>query len=1312
MASNGSQAEDFLKGPLYIYDLPSKLLSNLTPKSYAQVIAPSTIDVVTPIATESPERDINTIPTSNSCTLCQISFPSVQERRDHARSDHHRYNVKAQLRGNRVLTESEFTKAIGDIDESISGSESSESDEDEFEPHPSDSNLVALLKKQARISQEAEREAPREKSAFSRQPMIWFSSPDLPPNTAVGVYKALFSNEEQDEPEHIVDSLRRKQLEPIRRVNNAENVAATHNGPHIFMCMIGGGHFAAMVIALAPEIQKRHGGIEERQARVLAHKTFHRYTTRRKQGGSQSANDSAKGAAHSAGSSLRRYNEAALENDIRTLLKEWRSMIDTAQLIFVRATGNTNRRTLFGSYEGQVLRNNDIRLRNFPFSTRRATQAELMRCFKELTKAKVSQIDEAALAAAQNKQREASAKASKPSAQPKTPKLSEEEEAAMLHTSQIQALIRRSKAPALLSYISNNAVPPSFKFFPTDAPQNYHAPTPLHLAANSDSPALVTSLLTKAKFDPTVKNGEGKTPFDLAGDRATRDAFRVARHEMGESAWDWEAAHVPSPVSRAEVSQRQEQQKEEAAKEEASRRKAEIERLKAEETASAAALDKRKNAGGKKLSSVDKTAAEKREDEMRGMTPEMRMRLERERRARAAEERIRRMQRVPQSPLFSSVCNFCNLSHSGEMDILQCVGKLCRWDPITKQVSEPRPISAYRPFLVGRDRKTCHYVLDDACVSSLHLRIYTVVYDFDNPLEVAPLVYAQDMSTNGAFWNGQRIDRRNGGAVLLSDGDILRLSSNSFLEFRSEYQSEKPLTSVQKEEAKVVLSQCLSYYTNDRQDFADEYLITDRILGEGSFGRVHMAVSLNSTSQVACKVVTLRAVKTTRKSADTNMFELQKREMFILQKLCHPNIIGVEKVILTENSLFIFEELITAGDLFTFIASKGDNITDFDAACIIRQILIALNYLHDKNIAHRDLKPENILMTSHGVHCRVVLADFGCAQIMSSGMERMSTVVGTWDYTAPEVYKEMNLRGYTKSVDLWSVGCITVVLLIGTPPFPFSASGTPDDGEPGDLKEVFMNIRWDEASTWAQSFVLSLLVLDERKRLTVREALQHSWFTNAQYKSKLKQNYERAVRDWRPRVTRPLHKDENFLQADARLVDSTKGVEQTLSKLKLPGSRVYKTTCEKDTGDRDNSKFFDAKILSHEQAVMGDFGVIDAPGSHSTRRSFSPRAWSTQFTERQHLFSSNILNVNQKPRAWPPENAWEQAQRPWLSTSKNVNGDGNIPTDITLLISNPVVGIKRPLDETVSQPQEEGEVYEEIENKITGKKQRVLYRER
>lgn len=68
-------------------------------------------------------------------------------------------------------------------------------------------------------------------------------------------------------------------------------------------------------------------------------------------------------------------------------------------------------------------------------------------------------------------------------------------------------------------------------------------------------------------------------------------------------------------------------------------------------------------------------------------------------------------------------------------------------------------------------------------------------------------------------------------------------------------------------------------------------MITDRLLGEGGFGHVRMAVNLKATSQVACKIVNLRAVKETvmRKKGDrsTDMLELQKREVAILQKLCH-----------------------------------------------------------------------------------------------------------------------------------------------------------------------------------------------------------------------------------------------------------------------------------------------------------------------------------------------------------------------------------------------------------------------------------------
>lgn len=563
------------------------------------------------------------------------------------------------------MAEQDFVKLVGDLDESISGTDSSSSEEEE-DQQTTDSLLPALLKKQARISRRKEDEeffGTKAKRGSGGSPMFWLSSSLFSTNISLGIYKAMFSVEEQEEEGHVIETLRNKQLKPHERSRKTDKQAAqAPPSPHIFLCMIGGGHFAAMIVELAPDITRKANGAVERSARVLAHKTFHRYTTRRKQGGSQSASDAANGAAHSAGSSLRRYNEVALENDIRNLLAEWKGMIDTSQLLFVRATGNTNRRVLFGPYDGQVLRHNDPRIRGFPFSTRRATQAELMRSFSELTRIKVSEIDEAALAAAAAgaeaaEKADAAKKAQQNAKKQVVDQLSKADEEALLHTTQIQALVKRSRAPALLSYLTNNNLSADFSLYsPPDAAQKskakqslslntQHTPTCLHLAASTNSAAIVIALLVKANANPTIQNSQGKVPAQLAGDRQTRNAFRTARHDLGEEKWNWEAALVGDPVSKEEVDKEEEAKKKADAAAEAERRKTELEKIRAKEKEAEEASQKKKNKGGRALGAavLEKTAAEKREEESRGMTPEMRMKLERERRARAAEERMRRM---------------------------------------------------------------------------------------------------------------------------------------------------------------------------------------------------------------------------------------------------------------------------------------------------------------------------------------------------------------------------------------------------------------------------------------------------------------------------------------------------------------------------------------------------------------------------------------------------------------------------------------------------------------------------------------------
>lgn len=634
------------------FDIPHELLVTLRLKEASQLQPDSNNDILTSKKDTSggdgeDTKDSKTA--SSSCALCSANFPDIEEQRRHVKSDWHGYNLKQKLRGHKPVTEVEFDKLVEDLNESLSGSDSSDSEEDDDQKG---FTLTTLLKKQARLGHpEAEpfddffSPKPKQRGA-GKPPLIWFSSSLLPSKTSLGVYRALFTPTEQEQEPDTVQVLRNKQLTPVpskppANASNGMPLPPTTTSPQIFLCMVGGGHFAGMIVSLAPRLGKKSTGAEERQAMIITHKTFHRYTTRRKQGGAQSSNDSAKGAAHSAGASIRRYNEAALESEIRALLTEWKDLISKSQLIFVRATGSSNRRTLFGPYDGQVLHHHDPRNRGFPFSTRRATQAELMRAFVELTRVKISEVDEAALVASQQQPPITSPSPKAPPSQPSKPQPTKKDDAALLHTSQIQALIRRSRAPALLAYLSANSLPASFPFYPSTAQPHHHAPVPLHLAASSNSPACILALLTKVGADPTLRNGEGKTAFELAGDRATRDAFRVARSELGEEAWKWEDAHIPLPMMKEEMEKRNAREKAEAEKAEAERRKGEEERLKTVAAAKAIAMEGGKKTSGRSLGAVEKSGAEKREEEARGLTPELRMRLERERRARAAEERMR-----------------------------------------------------------------------------------------------------------------------------------------------------------------------------------------------------------------------------------------------------------------------------------------------------------------------------------------------------------------------------------------------------------------------------------------------------------------------------------------------------------------------------------------------------------------------------------------------------------------------------------------------------------------------------------------------
>lgn len=356
MADN-DKPHPLLSKPLFIYSLPPELLNTLTLKGD---IAQQDDESPVPAKQVKPEKSEAG---GTGCVTCNIpSFAHVSIQREHFRSDLHKFNLKRKLAGQKIVSAEEFDKMLDgtntpgsrlilDLNESISGSESEESTASE----ESQDHLSKLLAKH-NIDTPATASTQVTKS---RSPLIWFTSPILPQPTSLGIYRAMFNAEDlQADP---LALLRYKQFPPPPAKASKRTVA---------LMMLGGGHFAGIIASLVPKIQKNHQSQEERTVDILASKTFHRYTTRRKQGGAQSANDNSKGNAHSAGSSLRRYNEAALQKEIRDLLSSWKSELEGCELIFIRASGTTNKRTLFG-YEGAVLKSNDPRIRGFPFTTRR-----------------------------------------------------------------------------------------------------------------------------------------------------------------------------------------------------------------------------------------------------------------------------------------------------------------------------------------------------------------------------------------------------------------------------------------------------------------------------------------------------------------------------------------------------------------------------------------------------------------------------------------------------------------------------------------------------------------------------------------------------------------------------------------------------------------------------------------------------------------------------------------------------------------------------------------------------------------------------
>lgn len=215
---------------------------------------------------------------------------------------------------------------------------------------------------------------------------------------------------------------------------------------------------------------------------------------------------------------------------------------------------------------------------------------------------------------------------------------------------------------------------------------------------------------------------------------------------------------------------------------------------------------------------------------------------------------------------------------------------------------------------------------------------------------------------------------------------------------------------------------------------------------------------------------------------------LMMNELHVLQKCSHPNIMNVSELLEDDEYFYIVSELLVGGELFDRILQEK-SFTEAKAAYILKQVLLALNYMHAQKITHRDLKPENILLESKNTsNLEVKIADFGFSCIFDPA-QGLDLVLGSPLYMAPEIIKGQK---YNEKVDIWSTGVITYMLLCGRNPFP--------GRNKEEVKRMICNQEVDlnkpyfiHVSSDAKDFIRCALNKDIDKRYSAKQLLDHDW---------------------------------------------------------------------------------------------------------------------------------------------------------------------------------------------------------------------------
>lgn len=278
------------------------------------------------------------------------------------------------------------------------------------------------------------------------------------------------------------------------------------------------------------------------------------------------------------------------------------------------------------------------------------------------------------------------------------------------------------------------------------------------------------------------------------------------------------------------------------------------------------------------------------------------------------------------------------------------------------------------------------------------------------------------------------------------------------------------------------LPRYLTITEQQEPEFIGDYELGSE-LGKGSFGTVRVGVHSVTNEKVA--------IKSYEKSSllHPNRKKAVEREIKILQKLQHPNIIRLLSTLETSSSIHLIFEYVSGCSLLEYLKSRSSRkLEESQAKNIFKQILLALEFCHSLGITHRDIKLENVLLQDN--HC-VKIIDFGLSTYLSTD-KKIQLFCGTMSYMAPEIVMGKETAG--PPTDIWAAAVLLYVMLSGT--FPFKGLDSKDLCSKIQRKVYVMPLG---ISFSAKEVIKNVFDVDLVKRLTATQLLESNWLTNGLY---------------------------------------------------------------------------------------------------------------------------------------------------------------------------------------------------------------------